>query len=123
TQKTYQEMLHRARKLLAQGRWVILDATFGKREQREKSRELAQSAGAEFLTIETTVPEGLIRDRLEQRLRAGTVSDARWETYVAEKADFEPVGEVHPSQYIRLDTSAPLEKLAAKVVSKLEGIS
>ena len=39
------------------------------------------------------------------------VSDARWETYVAQKAAYQAMQEFRPENILELDTDEPLEQL------------
>lgn len=120
TARTYEEMIKRAEALLSQGRWVIMDATFRKRKDRERARALAEEKGADFFIIETTCPEGIAKARLEQRLRKETASDARWEIYERQKREFEEVVEVPPSHHIIIDTSPPLSEITKRILERLE---
>jgi hypothetical protein len=102
-------MLERARGLLAQGRSVLLDATFGRRDQRQKARALAEEMGARFVCVECRAEEAVIRQRLAERLRTGgDASDARPEIYEAQIQVFEPVTELPPHEYVSLDCARPL---------------
>ena len=86
TEKTYLFMIEEGKKLLLEGKSVILDACFPKRWQRQKARESAESVQARFLCIEFTAPEAEVRRRLEKRYEAGKdVSDGRWEIFLAQK--------------------------------------
>jgi predicted kinase len=54
--------------------------------------EAARAHGAIFMLAEVRAPDELIRQRLEARAREpGTISDAGWEVYLAQKARWEPV--------------------------------
>ncbi|MBI2887398.1 MAG: AAA family ATPase [Chloroflexi bacterium] len=107
TQRTYGELLRLARQYLEEGHSVVLDATFGRREQRQQAAALAQELGAVFWAVEPVASEGDIRERLERRVqRGGSVSDGRWEIYVHEKTTFEPLEEVPQERHVVVDTSA-----------------
>jgi predicted kinase len=88
----YGEMLARARVHLTQGRSVVLDATFLTQQQRAAAVNLAAEAGVPLLAVHVVAPEDIVRNRLTARTEAG-VSDARWDTYVAQRARFEPFGD------------------------------
>jgi hypothetical protein len=121
TLRTYQEVLHRAKEYLAQGRSAIIDATFRRGGERQRAKAVAEEMGAEFWIIETICPEEVAKERLEQRLREGTVSDARWEIYEAQRREFEAVKEVHPSHHIIIDTTPPLKEITPQIIEQLEG--
>ena len=64
--------------------------------------------GARFLCLECRAEEEVIRQRLEERLRAGRdASDARWETYEAQKQVFEAVTELPPDEHMVVDCDRP----------------
>lgn len=121
TLKTYREMLARARNMLETGRSVIVDATFRKRERRVEFSRLAQEMGAEFWVVEARCPEEVVRERLKGRPEERTASDALWETYLAQRREFEPVEEVPPSQHVIVDTSRSLAVITSETVSRLGG--
>jgi predicted kinase len=109
TASTYDTMLERGRALLAQGRSVLLDATFGRLDQRQKARTLAEEMGARFVCVECRAEEAAIRRRLAERLRAGgDASDARPEIYEAQVQVFEPITELLPHEQVSLDCDRPL---------------
>jgi aminoglycoside phosphotransferase family enzyme/predicted kinase len=114
TARTYGELLRRALRELADGRSVILDATYGDRHRREQVRRSAARAGARFVCLECVAGEDAIRQRLAQREREPTiVSDARWETYVAQRAGFDAVDELDPWQHVVVDMDRPLTECVA----------
>jgi len=109
TARTYDAMLERGRGLLAEGRSVLLDATFGRRDQRQRARALAEEMGARFLCLECRAEEAVIRRRLAERLRTGgDASDARPEIYEAQVQVFEPVTELPPHEHAAVDCGRPL---------------
>ncbi len=106
SQKTYQKMFRLAKDLLKEGQSVILDATFKKREDREKALSLAIEAGARLWTVECVCPEEIVKKRLEQRERKGaSPSDGRWEIYERDKKDYAPLTELPSERHIVVDTS------------------
>lgn len=121
TQRTYKALLERAGLALAEGRSVIIDATFAQRHHRQRARELAQAMGARFLCLECRAEEDVIRHRLEERLRAGRdASDARWEIYEAQRQTFEPVRELPPDEHMVVDCGRPLAQCLEETRRELE---
>jgi len=117
---TYQEMFRRAREHLAQGRSVILDASFRRREERRHALEVARSLGVELWAIECVAPESVIRERLERRAREWPdASDARWELYPQIKAEFEPVRELPPECHLVVDCARPLGEALDSVLAAI----
>jgi aminoglycoside phosphotransferase family enzyme/predicted kinase len=109
---TYESMYEQAREELAGGKPVILDASFKKRIQREQALRIARELGTDFFVIECTAQENEIERRLNRRIQVGeeTLSDARWEIYPQQKADWQPIEEVPEDHYIQLDTTGSREE-------------
>lgn len=120
----YVAMIERATRHLLLKRNVILDATFLTRRHRELARGAAASVGVPLLVVEMTAGEPVVRERLTARTNDGSASDARWNTYVHQREDFEPLDDVAPASLIRLNTTRPLDQLMDDVldaVRKLAG--
>ena len=110
TRQTYDEMLTRTRELLAEGRSVILDATFSSHATRQAAAAMARDAGAMLLCLECQASDDVVRQRISLRDQGEvTASDADWDVYLAQKKRFEPVTELSAWQHIVLDTGADLE--------------
>ncbi len=119
TRKTYEQMFASAKKLLLQGQSVILDASFKRREHRLQAKQLAEELGADFAALECVLDETAIKSRLEQRVRQGSVSDGRWEVYLAQKDEFEKIEEFSPQQHVVLDTAQPISNIVRTVTERL----
>jgi len=104
--RTYQEVFRQGRQFLEEGRSVVLDATFGRREHRETAAQLAQEFGADFWAIECVADESDLRERLARReARGQSVSDGRWDIYVKERESFEPMTEVPSGRHVVVRTT------------------
>ena len=117
----YVEMLERAAEHLTLKRGVVLDATFLTRQQREAAKQVAVGAGVPLLVVHVVAPEDVVRGRLTARTSAA-VSDARWDTYVAQRSRFEPLRNVEPKHLVTLDSSRSLDELVDDAVAALEAI-
>ncbi len=116
TERTYQALMARARQLLREGRWVVLDATFLRRRHRQWARRLAAQEGVRFLCLLLQAPEAEVQRRLARREEEGiNASDARWEVYLAQRQAWEPPDEIPPSQLLALDATRPPGELAQAV--------
>jgi aminoglycoside phosphotransferase family enzyme/predicted kinase len=73
SRRTYDELLRRARLLLAMGESVVLDATWGQREDRKLAEELAAETAAELTVFECRLPPTEVVRRINERVG---VSDA-----------------------------------------------
>ena len=63
----YDALLSRAHLHLASGRSVILDATWGEPQRRDRARELAAQSESALLEIACTAPTDAARERVETR--------------------------------------------------------
>jgi uncharacterized protein len=120
TQRTYDALLERAREALQAGRSVVVDATFIRREHRKAARRLARETGAQFACLLLETDENVIRKRLGKRERedAGP-SDARWQTYVAQKRRFQ-----RPRQgVVLIDAGKPLRSQVGAALRGLRTVS
>ncbi|MDQ5984463.1 MAG: hypothetical protein CSYNP_00158 [Syntrophus sp. SKADARSKE-3] len=117
SRKTYDETLRRAVAHLEAGRSVIIDASYKRRAEREKTLDAARGIGAAYYIVECTCPEEVVKERLDARMSsADEASDGRWDIYLAQKSDFDPVAEVDRSVHIVADTSMPPEQATAAVL-------
>lgn len=112
-EKTYAAMARAAKQQVVLKRGVILDATFIRRDQREKIARLADRYGIPLLVIHCSAADGVSQNRLRRRAAQGTdVSEGRWDIYAAQKAVAEAPDEIALSRRLELDTDAPVEQLA-----------
>lgn len=77
TERTYSEMLSRAKRLLTLGESVVLDASWTSAEQRAATAAVAGERYADLVQLQCTVPAELAAQRL--RARTAGVSDATCE--------------------------------------------
>ena len=112
TEKTYARMAREAEKQILAGRGAILDATFGRKSHREQVARLAAKHKIPLLIIHCWTSEATTEKRLHLREAQGMdVSDARWETYVAQKAAYEAMQDFRQENVLQLDTDRSLEHL------------
>jgi len=124
TERTYEALFEQARPLLLDGRSVILDATFLRREHRRLAVRLARETGAQFACLELRISDRAARARLNRRVRRGAGgSDARWETYRAQKRRFQRPNEVPPERRIAIDAERPLRSQVGAALRRLREIS
>ena len=89
--------------------------------RNQKAKKLAEEMGINFLIVECTLDEEIIKQRLAQRLREqGSISDGRWEILEPQKRQFEPVIEVPPQNHVIIDTLAPMEETIRQVLEKID---
>lgn len=116
---TYEEALRRAVKLLEQGKSVIIDASYKRREERRKVFEAIQKARFGCYLIECVCPEEIVRERLVARAaNPGEPSDGRWELYEKQRDDFDPITEL--TAVVRIDTSGSIEACEEEALTFLK---
>ena len=121
TEKTYIHMVEQGKRMLEQGKSVILDACFPKTQQRKMTQRAAEEAGALFLCIEFTAPEDEIKHRLNARLEGGEgISNGRWEIYLGQKESFEDIDEFKGEEYLLINTAEAKEDCVQKILDRLE---
>ncbi len=113
----YQAMFEEAGKNLKEGKNVVLDATFYKKELRESVEEVAKEAGTGFFIVECVTHEDLLKERIFKRKKEETESEADFEVYKKVKTQFEPIEEEH----LAVDTSVELEKQIELVMNYIKG--
>ncbi len=124
TERTYAALMEEGRERLRRGRSVILDASFLRRQHRRAAARLAAEQGAQFACLECRASEGAVRRRLARRLReGGDPSDARWETYAAQKRRFQRPSEVAPERLVVVDSEGALDRAAHQVLRRVRSLS
>jgi len=102
---------------------VIVDASYKRREERLRAAEATKKWNAGFFVVECVAPDGIVKERLDARQAAGTdPSDGRWELYVAQKGDFDPVTEFPEDTHLVVDTARPPEEYLEETLGKIRGL-
>jgi predicted kinase len=115
TSQTYASLGRLAEKEILAGNGSILDATFGRKSQRRRIARIAEAYKTALIVIHCSVSEAATSLRLRLRAAQGTdISDARWDTYVAHKAAYEPIDDLTPERVLELETDAPVEELVRR---------
>ncbi len=107
--RVYARMLKRARRGLAAGRSVVLEATFLRREDRASARKLAESAGTAFAPVWLTAPAETLKQRVDAR--TADASDATAEVVAAQLERAPKGGIPWPS----VDASGAVPDVVARV--------
>jgi predicted kinase len=113
----YTDLCAEADRLLAADRGVVVDATFLRAEHRARLAAVAHARRRPLVFIECTANEATVRERLAAREQEATLSDARWETHVAQRTEQEPFV-AHESRFV-VDTGAGV---AAARAAALRGL-
>lgn len=132
--RTYQAMLEKAASCLAEGRSVILDASFSRRADRQAAGALARSQYVRAWFIECVCPRDVTVARLLARWRRkqeasatpsgafpAELSDGRPEIYDAQAAAWQPFDPVaEPAlTHLRVDTDASVAASVAQTIDTL----
>jgi uncharacterized protein len=115
TERTYDELLRRASATAAAHGVAVLDATFGKREQRAL---LQRQAVGRCIQIALEASDNQIRQRLRQRNET-EISDARLEDFEMLNAAFEPASATEQTEMITVPSGATLESTITEVLRRL----
>lgn len=106
TERTYAEMLRRAESALAEGRRVVVDATFAQSTYRRQFLELAFRWAVPVVFILCEAEREVVRQRLADR--HGDVSDADWSVYQQAVRHWQPLDAQTQRHTIHLRTDDPL---------------
>ncbi|NIR42701.1 MAG: AAA family ATPase [Gemmatimonadetes bacterium] len=117
TERTYGTLLEEARRELARGNSIVLDASWSKAEHRERAQAIAEAREATFAIVECTAPDETLARRLSRPTR--TVTDGRIELLDDQRAAYEPPDQEEADVFLRIDTSGDLESTAERVHDSL----
>lgn len=115
TRRTYDRLLDLAETSLKNGRPVIVDASYSKREERERVMALAKRLGVGCFFLHCYCSDDEVKRRLVARkLDPEAVSDGRMDIYLMQKKGFEPPDELDEARLVSFDTEHPIEVLLEK---------
>lgn len=102
TELIYKALFEKTGSALDRGESVIIDASFICRRHRMQAKDLASRKSARFMIVECVAPASVVKERLERRaMLSNEPSDGRWETFISQQADFEPIRD-DERNYLRL---------------------
>ncbi|HUZ03273.1 MAG TPA: AAA family ATPase [Thermomicrobiaceae bacterium] len=119
TERTYDELLDRARGILSGGRSVVLDATFLDPRWREQAARAAGLVSSDLLLVECHCPPEVVEERLARRGRlAPDPSEADWAIYQRQREHYgETLVAMDQLPQVVVDTDRP----SAQVLDTLLG--
>lgn len=121
SKRTYEKAVELAAQKIAQGKPVIIDASFRKRADRALAVNMAARLGVPFYVVECVCPDDMVKIRLEKRmLDTDNPSDGRWEILGEQKKDYETINEIPAGSYFKVDTSANPEQLRQHIVHTIK---
>jgi aminoglycoside phosphotransferase family enzyme/predicted kinase len=121
-ERTYAEVIRRAREVIEAGRGVVVDATFSTRRWRQVAAATARASNAAFVFIEASCPLDLIRRRLVARRAHPSVSDATDQLLQAFLEQYEAVTSFDPGPYLGIDTSGSPQATVRDALRRLSGL-
>jgi len=105
TRDTYEEMFRRMENISCAGHSVVADASFSRRGERDRVREIARKSGAQCVFVHVACDEETMRRRLTARREdPSAISDGNWELMLRQRADFEPLSPGEET-WIEVDTT------------------
>jgi hypothetical protein len=108
TAQTYRRLAHLARRLLAAGWPVLVDASFLAAAERRRFADLAASLGVPFRILACTAPPDVLRDRVARRAaQAEDASEANLAVLDAQRARYQQLGADEQVLAMVIDTSGP----------------
>ncbi|CAB4244117.1 Predicted APH family phosphotransferase fused to gluconate kinase family enzyme [Methylacidimicrobium sp. AP8] len=120
SERTYRELLRRAGETLRTEHGCLLDATFARRDDRERLRELCRQAGADLLFLEAQAGENARKQRLSARAdRPDVVSDARAEDLAFLDGRYEPPAELADGALLAVPCGADPESSLCEALRAL----
>jgi aminoglycoside phosphotransferase family enzyme/predicted kinase len=104
THATYERIAQAAREIAGAGYPSIVDATFLRRAERARFRNLARELGVPLVIVDVTAPGAVLRERVASRaLHGRDASDATLSVLEAQIATAEPLTEGELADVVRVD--------------------
>ena len=120
SEKTYRTLYEKSLSELKQGKSVVLDATFSRRDKREEAVALFRKHGFRYYFIETETSEAVVKERLKAREeRDHVVSDARLENYETLRRIYESPEEVKDAHLLSVNTEQKVEHSVEEICRQL----
>jgi uncharacterized protein len=88
----YDALCAAAERALAGGHGIVADATFLRARDRARLSAVARKGRVPAVFVECRAAEEIVHHRLREREQSPSLSDARWDTYVAQRGRWEPFG-------------------------------
>lgn len=110
-QKVYDRLYREAGQKLTEGKTVIVDGTFHRKEGREDLKQIAHENKALLKIFVITAEEEIIRERTAKQRK---YSEADFEVYKKVKEQFEPVEEDHHKIESKRNNLAEMLEVAEK---------
>jgi uncharacterized protein len=125
TREIYQLLLHKSLRLVKRRKIsVVVDSTFGKKDQRAAFTQALEAEGVFYLYVEASAADEVIKARLEAREKdPKVISDARLEDFETLSQAYEQVDEVPARHLIQTNTEGELSATLGTVFQKMTNLS
>ena len=118
--RVYEVARERVSAHLKAGRTVVFDATHLERRERDAARALAARCGVPALLTWVDAPENVVQKRLAARdIAPDQVSDARWETYLAQRQRMDALTALERRDCVEVDGAEQATNNIALVVARM----
>lgn len=117
TDRTYRALLFEAKRELARGNSIILDASWSQARHRAEARQLAAAREALYGIVELTAPRHVLEARLSRPGRR--VTDGRIELLDDQRASYEAVDASEVDVLVQIDTSGDLQAAVTRAYDAL----
>ena len=119
TQATYDRLLTLARQIVLSGMSVIVDATFLKKEQRNKFEKLARDLDVPFFVFDIQADETKMRQRIASRAQLDQdPSDAGLHVLAHQMAEPDPLTAAEMKQVIVVDSELGMDTESVRKIAE-----
>jgi len=115
SKRTYDTLMDRAVQSVTNGKSVILDATFSRKEGRKKLVRALDEQDVDYCFIEIQASDETIKERLESRQNKKVVSDARLEDFDKLNQNYTPPQEIPEEHSLAVNSEQSIKKTIGKV--------
>lgn len=120
TRETYAALRETTLARAARGLGTVLDATYGRRDERDALRTALGQAGVAYRFIELSAPEAVVRPRLAEREGApGVWSDARAADFDMLTSRYEAPNALEDAEHIVIDAAPAPETVTHAILDHL----
>jgi hypothetical protein len=121
--RTYGKLLEQTQTAIANGRSVVVDATFNRPEYRREISRLAKDRHLRLTFVECRAPLDVIKSRLHHRERHPSLSQARLKDLEAFRREFAPLGGGGMTARIVVDTTCSPDECVRRILAEDHRVS
>ena len=121
--RTYGKLLEQTQTAIANGRSVVVDATFNRPEYRREISRLAKDRHLRLPFVECRAPLDVIKSRLHHREQHPSLSQARLKDLEAFRREFAPLGSGGMTARIVVDTTSSPDECVRRILAEDHRVS